>query len=94
VIERRAHSLVHHLFEYQANETPDKVAVSCGDRTLTYAELDLAAETLASSLRARGACAEKLIGLYVDRSVSMVVALLAILESGHATIGSILTNGR
>jgi len=86
VIERRPHSLVHHLFEHQASETPDKLAVSCGDRTLTYAELDLAAETLASSLRARGACAEKLIGLYVDRSVSMVVALLAILKSGAAYV--------
>ncbi|MET0623242.1 MAG: amino acid adenylation domain-containing protein, partial [Pyrinomonadaceae bacterium] len=75
---------VHRLFEQQAAATPDAVALSLGDRALTYAELDARADRLAAHLRALGVGPEVIVGLCVERSIEMVVGLLGILKAGGA----------
>ena len=72
------------LFAAQVARVPGQRAVSCADQTLTYAELDARAEQLAALLRARGAGPNVLIGLYLERSFDLVVALLGILKAGAA----------
>jgi amino acid adenylation domain-containing protein len=74
----------HQLFEAQARRTPDAVAVVFGDERLTYAELEGRANQLARRLRALGVGADSLVGLCVERSAEMVVALLGVLKAGGA----------
>nr|WP_245600834.1 non-ribosomal peptide synthetase [Streptomyces sulphureus] len=66
----------------QAGETPDKTAVSDGAHALTFAELDGAAEALASVLHAEGAVRGTTVAVALPRSVDTVVALLAVLRAG------------
>ncbi|HEV2734082.1 MAG TPA: AMP-binding protein, partial [Longimicrobiaceae bacterium] len=75
---------LHQLFEAQAARTPHRVAVEADDGALTYAELDRRAGTLAAALRARGVGPETRVGIFVDRSVEMLVALLGVLKAGGA----------
>ena len=75
---------VHHLIEAQAVRTPTSVAVVDAGRSLTYAELDARAERLAGHLRTLGVGPEVVVGLCVERSAEMVVALLGILKAGGA----------
>ncbi|MFD4206030.1 amino acid adenylation domain-containing protein [Micromonospora tulbaghiae] len=70
------------LIERQVAVTPDAPAVTCGDTTLTYAQLNAAANRLARVLVARGAGPERLVALALPRSAEMMVALLAVLKSG------------
>jgi amino acid adenylation domain-containing protein/non-ribosomal peptide synthase protein (TIGR01720 family) len=72
------------LFDAQARETPDALAVLYGEDWLTYRELDGAANRLASLLRSRGLGPDCLVAVLMDRSADMVVALLAIIKSGAA----------
>jgi amino acid adenylation domain-containing protein/thioester reductase-like protein len=72
------------LFERQAASTPEAVAVSAPGRHLTYRELAARAGDLARHLRRHGVGPEVLVGLCVERTPEMVVALLAILEAGGA----------
>ena len=73
---------LHELFEAQADRTPDAVAVRCGGRSLTYAELDRRANGLARRLIQRGAGPGVLVGVCLPRSADAVVALLAVLKAG------------
>ncbi len=73
---------VHELFEKQVDATPDDVAVLFGDEELSYRELDERADHLAHALRAIGVGPEVLVGVAVDRSADMVVALVATLKAG------------
>jgi amino acid adenylation domain-containing protein len=75
---------VHTMVERQAARAPDAVAVSCGDRTLTYRDLDARADRLAAALAARGAGPGQVVGVLAERSPELVVALLAVLKSGAA----------
>jgi amino acid adenylation domain-containing protein len=75
---------LHRMFEAQSERTPDAVAVVRGDRKMSYCELDAAAEVLARRLRAYGVGAERAVGLCAERSIEMVVGLLAILKAGGA----------
>jgi amino acid adenylation domain-containing protein len=77
-------ALVHELFEEQADLTPRATAVLAGSGRLTFAELDARANRLAHHLRGLGVGPEVLVGLAVERSASMVVALLGILKAGGA----------
>ncbi len=70
------------LFEAQAARTPQAIAVTCGDVTLTYAELGERAERLAGYLISLGAGPERLVAVALERSAELVVVLLAVLKSG------------
>jgi amino acid adenylation domain-containing protein len=74
------------LFEQQVARTPDAVAVVSAGRSLTYAELDHRSNQLARHLRALGIRTETLVGIAVERSVEMMVGLLAILKAGGAYV--------
>ena len=75
---------VHVRFERQAAATPDATALVFEDHTLTYRELDDRANRLAHHLQARGVGPEALVGLCVERSLEMVIGILAILKAGGA----------
>ncbi len=77
---------LHGLFEAQAERTPDAVAVVFEGRELTYGELDARANQLAHSLVARGIVPETRVGLSLDRSPEMMIALLSILKAGGAYV--------
>ncbi|WP_368664947.1 amino acid adenylation domain-containing protein, partial [Mycobacterium sp. E3298] len=72
------------LFGAQVVRSPDAVAVSCEGRSLTYRELDEAANRLAHALMARGAGRGAVVALLLERSAEAVVAILAVLKSGAA----------
>ena len=72
------------LFARQAQRTPDAIALVYEDQTLTYRELDARANQLAHHLRSLGAGPETIVGVCVERSFDMVIALLAILKAGAA----------
>jgi len=74
------------LFERAAQAHPASVAVSLEGHTLTYAELDARANRLAHELIALGVARGSRVGLCVDRSLELPVALLAILKSGGAYV--------
>ncbi|VBB05120.1 phosphopantetheine attachment site [Lucifera butyrica] len=72
------------LFEEQAAKNPDRIAVTFGDRQLTYAELNSRANQLARALRCRGVTANTIVGLLLDRSPAMITGILGILKAGGA----------
>ncbi|MGB9104745.1 MAG: AMP-binding protein, partial [Terriglobales bacterium] len=74
------------LFEQQAALSPDAVAVVSGGRCLTYRELDERSNQLARFLQRLGVGADSLVGIAVERSVEMMVGLLAILKAGGAYV--------
>ena len=74
------------LFEKQLNQTPGAVAVQFGEKSLTYAELNQKANQLAHYLQERGVGPDRLTGIFFNRSLEMVVALLGILKAGGAYI--------
>ena len=77
---------VHARFEAQAAALPDAKALSWESASLGYAQLNARANRLAHHLRARGVAPDSLVGLCVERSPDMVVALLAILKTGAAYV--------
>ena len=77
---------LHHLLSERARCTPASVAIECDGKSLTYAELEVRSNQLAHFLQQQGIVAESLVGLCIDRSLEMVVALLGILKSGAAYV--------
>jgi amino acid adenylation domain-containing protein len=77
---------VHEIFARHARSAPERKAVSDGERSLTYGELDASANRLARRLRAAGVGPEVAVGLCTDRSVEMIVGLLGILKAGGAYV--------
>src|ERR1039458_4055799 len=77
---------VHEFVARRAVENPNAVAVSSRHEELSYAELDRRANQLANYLRSVGVERNAVVGLYLDRSPSMVVAALAILKAGGAYV--------
>ena len=73
---------VHELFEKQVEETPDAVAVVCGEQRLTYAELNCRANQLAHYLRDLGVGPEVAVGIHSQRNVTMVTSVIATLKAG------------
>ena len=75
---------IHELFEAQALSTPSAVAAVFDDRELTYAELNRKANQFARYLRQQGVGPDVIVGLATERSLEMIVGLLAILKAGGA----------
>lgn len=78
--------LVHELFEDQVQRSPDAIAAVHKQQTITYAEINVRANQVASYLRKRGVGPDELVGICVDRSLEMVVGLLGILKAGGAYV--------
>ncbi|MBV9689955.1 MAG: amino acid adenylation domain-containing protein [Ktedonobacteraceae bacterium] len=77
---------IHQIFEEQAVRMPNKVAVVCENQSLTYAELEQQANQLAGVLRGLGVGPEVRVGICIERSLAMVIGLLAILKAGGAYV--------
>ena len=77
---------LHRLFERQVARAPTGVALISGDRFLTYGELNHRANQLAWHLRQLGVGPEARVGLCFERSIEMVVAVLAVLKAGGAYV--------
>ncbi|MGH3960826.1 amino acid adenylation domain-containing protein, partial [Mycobacterium sp.] len=72
------------LFAAQVARTPEAVAISCGERSWTYRELDEAANRLAHLLAGQGAGPGECVALLFSRSAEAIVAILAVLKTGAA----------
>ncbi|MCP5420388.1 MAG: amino acid adenylation domain-containing protein [Gammaproteobacteria bacterium] len=81
-----AHQTVHELFEAQVARTPEAVALRFEETELSYRELNARANQLAHHLRTRGVGRESLVGVWMERSLDMVVALLGVLKAGGAYV--------
>jgi amino acid adenylation domain-containing protein len=79
-------SCIHELFEAQAEQSPEAIAAEFKDNKLTYRELNGRANQLARYLRGQGVGPEKLVGICLERSLEMVIALLGILKAGGAYV--------
>ncbi len=76
--------LLHQRFQRRVALCPNDVAVVCGERRLTFAELSIQAAHLAASLVARGVGPDVIVGLRLRRSPELIVAALAVLVAGGA----------
>jgi amino acid adenylation domain-containing protein len=77
---------VHRLIEREVQASPDATAVLVGDESLSYAELNQRANRLAHHLIKRGVRPDGKVGIAVERSIGMVVGLLAIMKAGGAYV--------
>ncbi len=73
-----------HLFKEQVGLYPEKIAVQYQDETISYQDLDLRSDYLAEMLVRKGLKSNEIVGLYLDRSVEMIISMLAILKAGGA----------
>jgi amino acid adenylation domain-containing protein/non-ribosomal peptide synthase protein (TIGR01720 family) len=78
--------LTHQRIEQQAALRPDTEAVHCQGNTLTYAQLDASANRLARRLKRLGVGRDVMVGVCLERSLDMVVAVLAVLKAGGAYV--------
>lgn len=72
------------FFNDQVAASPDRVALECEGRSLTYGELDRRADAVARRLMAAGVTADDVVAITLDRSLELVVAILGVLKSGAA----------
>jgi natural product biosynthesis luciferase-like monooxygenase protein len=77
---------IHQLFEEQAGKTADSIAVVFQSQKLTYSELNARANQLARCLQKLGVGSEQKVGICTERSLDMLVAILAVLKAGGAYI--------
>jgi len=77
---------IHQLFEAQVERTPHAIAVVFEDQQLTYHELNRRANQLAHHLQSLGVKPEVLVGICAERSLDMIVGLLAVLKAGGAYV--------
>ncbi|HXQ69894.1 MAG TPA: amino acid adenylation domain-containing protein, partial [Pyrinomonadaceae bacterium] len=80
------HTLLHELFEEQAATTPDAIAILSEDLCLTYVELNQRANQVAQYLQNRDLPPEGRVGILLERSADLVVALLGVLKAGGACV--------
>ena len=77
---------ISQLFEEQVEKTPDNIAVVFEDQKLTYRELNQRANSLASYLRSQKIGRNDIVGIMVNRSLEMIISILAVLKSGACYI--------
>jgi amino acid adenylation domain-containing protein len=77
---------LHRLIETQAEKSPERIAVRFEQESLTYGELNRRANQLARYLREQGVGPDVPVGIYMERSIELVVGLLAILKAGAAYV--------
>ncbi|WDQ32174.1 amino acid adenylation domain-containing protein [Paenibacillus marchantiae] len=75
---------IHELFEKKVEENPNKIAVVCEDLSISYIVLNQRANKLASGLTKLGIEAGSIVGISMERSIDMVISMLAILKIGAA----------
>ena len=78
--------LLHEIFENQTDRGPQRTALWCNGQTMTYAQLEQAANRLARHLRSRGVGPGSLVSILLPRSMDVSVAMLAVLKSGAAYV--------
>ena len=74
------------LFEQQAEQTPEAMAVIFGDQTLSYRDLNAKSNRVAHYLQSKGIQVEDRVAIYLERSTEMIIALLGVLKSGAAYV--------
>ena len=79
---KESDQLIHELFEVKARRHPNNIAVVCENHRLTYKGLNQSANKLAHYLRSQGCVSASMIGIYIDRSAQMMIAILAVLKAG------------
>ena len=79
-----AQQCIHELFEIKAGENPQEIAVVTDHDLITYQDLNFRANQLAAYLRTIQIGPESLIGICIDRSVDMIIAMMGILKAGGA----------
>jgi amino acid adenylation domain-containing protein len=84
ITENKLQQCIHQLFEAQVTKTPDAIAVVFKDFQLTYRELNTKANQLAHYLQQNGVKPEIIVGIGCDRSLQMIIAVLAVLKAGGA----------
>ncbi len=77
---------LHELYERQAERTPEAIAVRAGDTVLSYGELNRQANQVAHYLRAQGVGVESRVGILMERTPRLLVALLGVLKAGGAYV--------
>ncbi|HWD97875.1 MAG TPA: amino acid adenylation domain-containing protein [Bryobacteraceae bacterium] len=80
------HRCLHEFIQDQVDRTPDATAVVFEDESLTYRELDRRANRLAHFLRGAGIGPDMLVGVAMERSIELVVSLVAVLKAGGAYV--------
>ncbi|WP_188068391.1 hybrid non-ribosomal peptide synthetase/type I polyketide synthase [Brevibacillus brevis] len=74
------------LFESQVEKNPEKIAITIGTSSLSYRELQHAANRLARYLQKKGGMREKPVGIYIERSLEMAIAIMAVLKAGGSYV--------
>jgi amino acid adenylation domain-containing protein/thioester reductase-like protein len=82
----QSHTLIHQFVEHQAARNPEAIAVMFQDRQLTYLQLNQKSNQVAHYLQMLGVQPETLVGVCLDRSPDLVIALLGILKAGGAYV--------
>ncbi|MGA9773578.1 MAG: amino acid adenylation domain-containing protein [Blastocatellia bacterium] len=77
---------IHHLFEQQAERTPNRLAIAYEDQHITYEDLNRRANQLASFIQTLNFTPESLIALCFERGINMVIGLLGVLKAGAAYV--------
>lgn len=80
------HQTVLEMFQEMASLHPNSAAVRFNNRSISYRELDQQSDSLANSLIKQGIKPEQNVGLFLERSIEMVVGMLGILKSGAAYV--------
>jgi amino acid adenylation domain-containing protein len=77
---------IHWLFEKQAIRHPNNIAVLYEDKSITYSELDKYSCAIAHQLTAQGLKIETMVGIYMERSIELVIALIGIMRAGGVCV--------
>lgn len=76
----------HELFEQQAEKYPQRIAVQCGEDSITFGELNERANQIAHYICEYLSGSQSMIGIFMERSISFVASLLGIMKSGNAYV--------